>query len=73
VSYTFFLGQVNANNVQTVTSTGDAIQGTFRHQVAYPPGTADARQVEQFTTAGRVLAGTRTRWRRGVLGHATAA
>ena len=37
VSYTFFLGQVNANNVQAVTSTGDAIQGTFRHQVAYPP------------------------------------
>ena len=44
------MGQVNANNVQTVTSTGDAIQGTFRHQVAYPPGTADARQVQQFTT-----------------------
>jgi hypothetical protein len=50
VSYTFFLGQVNANNVQSVTSTGDAIQGIFRHQVAYPPGTADARKVEQFTT-----------------------
>src|SRR5215471_16667536 len=50
VSYTFFLGQVNANNVQTVTSTGDTIQGIFRHQVAYPPGTTDARQVEQFTT-----------------------
>jgi cell division protease FtsH len=41
---------VNANNVQTVTSTGDTIQGTFRHQVAYPPGTTDARQVQQFTT-----------------------
>jgi cell division protease FtsH len=50
VSYTFFLGQVNANNVQTVTSTGDTIQGTFRHQVAYPPGTTDARRVQQFTT-----------------------
>jgi cell division protease FtsH len=50
VSYTFFLGQVNANNVQTVTSTGDTIQGTFRHQVAYPPGTTGARQVQQFTT-----------------------
>jgi cell division protease FtsH len=50
VPYTFFLGQVNANNVQTVTSTGDTIQGTFRHQVAYPPGTTGARQVEQFTT-----------------------
>jgi cell division protease FtsH len=50
VPYTFFLGQVNANNIQTVTSTGDTIQGTFRHQVAYPPGSADARQVQQFTT-----------------------
>ena len=50
VSYTFFLGQVNANNVQSVTSTGDAIQGTFRHQVAYPPGSTDTCQVEQLTT-----------------------
>jgi cell division protease FtsH len=41
---------VNANNIQAVTSTGDTIQGTFRHQVAYPPGSSDARQVEQFTT-----------------------
>jgi cell division protease FtsH len=29
---------------------GDAIQGTFRHQVAYPPGTANARPVQQFST-----------------------
>ena len=50
VPYTFFTGQVNANNVQTVTSTGDTIQGTFRHQVTYPPGTSNGRQVEQFTT-----------------------
>jgi cell division protease FtsH len=50
VPYTFFLGQVNANNVKTVTSTGDTIQGIFRHQVAYPPGSTDARQVEQFAT-----------------------
>ena len=50
VPYTFFLTQVNANNIQTVTSTGDTIQGTFRHQVAYPPGSAQSRQVEQFTT-----------------------
>src|SRR5579859_5820319 len=42
VPYTFFLNQVNANNVQTVTSTGDTIQGTFRHQVAYPAGTRGA-------------------------------
>ena len=52
VSYTFFLTQVNANNVQTITSTGDTIQGTFRHQANYQPGTSGAQpvQVQQFTT-----------------------
>jgi cell division protease FtsH len=46
VSYTFFWTQVNANNVQTITSTGDSIQGTFRHQVGYPPGTASSQQTQ---------------------------
>jgi cell division protease FtsH len=52
VSYTFFLTQVNANNVQTVTSTGDSIQGSFRHQVAYSPGTGNSQQTQvvEFTT-----------------------
>ena len=30
VSYTFFLSQVDARNVQQITSTGDTIQGTFK-------------------------------------------
>jgi cell division protease FtsH len=52
LSYSFFLTQVNANNVQTVTSTGDSLQGTFRHQVAYPPATPSSQQaqVTGFTT-----------------------
>jgi cell division protease FtsH len=50
VPYTFFLSQVNANNVQAVTSTGDTIQGTFRHQVAYPAGTSNAPRVQEFIT-----------------------
>ena len=50
VSYTFFLGQVNANNVQAITSTGDTIQGTFRHQVAYASGSGGSQEVQQFTT-----------------------
>ena len=52
VSYTFFWTQVNANNVQTITSTGDSIQGTFRHQVTYPPGTSSSQQtqVQEFAT-----------------------
>ncbi len=51
-SCTFFLTQVNANNVQTITSTGDTIQGTLRHEVAYPPGTSSSQQVQapRFTT-----------------------
>jgi len=52
VSYTFFWTQVNANNVQTISSTGDTIQGTFRHQVAYPPGVSSDQQTQalEFTT-----------------------
>jgi cell division protease FtsH len=51
VPYTFFLNQVNANNVQTVTSTGNTIQGTFRHQVSYhPAGSTQAESVQQFST-----------------------
>ena len=50
VSYSFFLTQVNVNNVQTVTSTGDTIQGAFRHQVAYPTGSGSTEPVQQFTT-----------------------
>jgi len=49
VSYTFFLGQVNAGNVQQVTSTANTLQGTFRREVGYPPG-KNARQVGAFTT-----------------------
>ena len=50
VSYTFFWTQVTANNVQTITSTGDTIQGTFRHQVAYSSASGGSQQVQQFTT-----------------------
>ena len=50
VSYSFFLTQVNAGNVQSVTATGNTIQGTFKHQVAYQPGTAQTQPVQQFAT-----------------------
>lgn len=50
VSYTFFLSQVEGHNVQSVTSTDDTIQGTFKHQVAYPPRTSGAQPVLEFTT-----------------------
>jgi cell division protease FtsH len=50
ISYSFFLTQARSGNVQSVNSTGDTIQGTFRHEVAYPLRAANARQVQQFTT-----------------------
>ncbi|HEY0473633.1 MAG TPA: ATP-dependent zinc metalloprotease FtsH, partial [Kribbella sp.] len=50
VAYTFFREQVQARNVPEITSTGDTIEGQFRHPVPYPPGDAAAVQVQRFTT-----------------------
>ncbi|WP_305783417.1 ATP-dependent zinc metalloprotease FtsH [Symbioplanes lichenis] len=51
VSYTFFLSQVDGNNIKDVTSTADTIEGTFREQTPYQPeGEDKAEQVERFTT-----------------------
>jgi cell division protease FtsH len=50
VSYTFFSEQLNAGNVQTVTSTAETIQGEFTQAVDYPPGSPDAARVGLFTT-----------------------
>src|SRR6185369_3673332 len=37
VPYTFFKQQVEAGNVETITSVGDSIEGQFRTEVTYPP------------------------------------
>jgi cell division protease FtsH len=50
VSYTFFTDQLDAGNVETVTSTADTIQGEFRRAADYPPGSEDAARVDLFTT-----------------------
>jgi cell division protease FtsH len=50
VSYSFFTEQLDAGNVQTVTSTADTIQGQFDKAVDYPPGSKDAAPVDLFTT-----------------------
>ncbi|MGY1594808.1 ATP-dependent zinc metalloprotease FtsH [Geodermatophilus sp. SYSU D00708] len=50
VSYTFFTQQLDAGNVQTVTSTEDTIQGEFAKEVSYPPGSKDSAEVDLFTT-----------------------
>ena len=42
VSYTFFKQQIEAGNVQQVTSVGDSIRGSFKTKVTYPPGASPA-------------------------------
>ena len=37
VSYSFFKNQVEAGNVENVTSVRDSIRGTFKTEVTYPP------------------------------------
>ena len=50
VSYTFFLGQVDARNVASITSTGEMIEGSFTNAVSYTPQGGTAEQVTRFTT-----------------------
>ncbi len=50
VSYSFFTEQLDAGNVQTVTSTADTIQGRFEKAVDYPPDSQDSARVGLFTT-----------------------
>jgi cell division protease FtsH len=50
VSYTFFLDQVRARKVATVTSTGEMIQGSFTRPTSYTPEGEPAVQVSRFVT-----------------------
>ena len=50
VSYSFFRSQAQAGNVQDVTSSGDAIQGSLRIKTPYPPGGKKTTAVVHFTT-----------------------
>ena len=51
VSYTFFLDQVNATNVATITSTGETIEGVLKSPVPYaPPAGGATKPVTRFTT-----------------------
>ena len=42
IPYTFFKKQVAAGNVETVSSVGDSIRGSFKTDVTYPPETPSA-------------------------------
>ena len=51
VSYTFFLSQVSASNVELITSTGETLEGSFKKPVSYtPPQGGPAQDVTRFTT-----------------------
>ena len=51
VSYTFFLGQVSATNVESITATGETIEGSLKASASYtPPQGGQAEQVTRFTT-----------------------
>src|SRR6185295_11948216 len=50
IPYTLFKEQVQAGNVEEVTSQGDAIQGTFKKEVTYPREGPNARNALRFVT-----------------------
>jgi cell division protease FtsH len=50
VSYSFFTEQVEAGNVESVTSSADRIDGELRAPVADRPGSGETTPVERFTT-----------------------
>src|SRR3954454_21389673 len=52
-----FLAQVKGGNVDSISSKGETIQGTFRHEFKYPP-TGDAKVSKEFSTEVPTFANT---------------
>jgi cell division protease FtsH len=50
IPFTTFKQQVDAGNVAEITSQGDAIQGTLRQPLTYPPEGPEAKTSAQFDT-----------------------
>ena len=46
----YFISEVKAGKVKLVTTKGDAVQGTFKAKVVYPPGSKTATPTTLFTT-----------------------
>jgi len=46
----YFLSQVNAGDVQSITSKGNSIEGTFKNPVKYPPDDQSAAATTLFST-----------------------
>jgi cell division protease FtsH len=45
-----FLNEVKSDNVQEISSTGNAIQGSTRHAIKYPPDDRNAQATTRFST-----------------------
>jgi cell division protease FtsH len=45
-----FVNEVKSGNVSSISSTGNSIQGTFKHKVTYPPNDNKAQPASQFST-----------------------
>jgi len=45
-----FLAELQSDNVSEISSTGDSIQGTFRHAVKYPSNDSSAQPTVNFST-----------------------
>jgi cell division protease FtsH len=48
--YPTFINQVKAGNVSSISSTGNAIQGSFKRQISYPSHSRHPTQASQFST-----------------------
>src|SRR6185312_6895307 len=46
----YFVRQVEAKQVKSISSKGDTIQGTFATKVVYPPGSKTAKPTTLFST-----------------------
>jgi cell division protease FtsH len=46
----YFLSQLDAGNVKTISSRGDTIKGTFKNKVRYPPNESKATETTLFST-----------------------
>ena len=46
----YFLSQVTAGEVESISSKGDSIQGTFKHEVQYPPDDQSGKRTTLFST-----------------------
>ena len=46
----YFISEVKAGKVKLITTKGDAVQGTFKTKVVYPPGSKTATPTTLFAT-----------------------